>query len=82
MNITMPLEKYQALLRRAGIDFTDCAFDRGEKCAALTEKKCLNCRFFKTKEELAAGREKAYDHVQHLPNRAALVEKYGIWRQE
>lgn len=37
-----------------------CAFDKGEKiCGALREKECEKCSFYKTPEELAAGRERA-----------------------
>lgn len=48
----------------------DCAFydeDRGEiRCNALGEMKCLGCRFYKTKEELKEGREKAAKKVAQL----------------
>ena len=36
-----------------------CVFDMGEKCFALTEKKCKGCKFCKTKEELKNGRDQA-----------------------
>lgn len=37
-----------------------CAFDKGEKiCGALREKDCEKCSFYKTKKELALGRESA-----------------------
>ena len=28
-----------------------CCFDKGEKCSALRQKDCGNCRFRKTEEE-------------------------------
>ena len=44
-----------------------CAFDlEKRKCAALTEKKCEGCKFFKTKEELEAGREKAMNRLMSM----------------
>lgn len=44
-----------------------CAFDEGKKkCRALTKKECKGCRFFKTEEELAAGREKAEERIKSL----------------
>ena len=43
-----------------------CAFDRGKKCFALTTKKCNGCNFYKTKEQLKEGREKATDRLMTL----------------
>jgi hypothetical protein len=44
-----------------------CAFDFGKRrCYALNVKKCEGCRFFKTEEELKAGREKATDRLMTL----------------
>lgn len=43
-----------------------CAFDREEKCAVLKEKLCFGCSFYKTKEELKEGREKAAKKVSQL----------------
>lgn len=43
-----------------------CAFDLGKRCHAMTEKKCDGCKFFKTKEQLKAGREKATDRLMTL----------------
>ena len=43
-----------------------CAFDLGEKCAAMTERKCPGCHFFKTQEELKEGRDKAAKRVASL----------------
>ena len=44
-----------------------CAFDEGAKCSALTCKQCDGCAFFKTPEQLAAGRKAADDHIDSLP---------------
>ena len=44
-----------------------CAFDNEDKCKALTEKKCLGCKFRKTEEELQSGREKARGRLESLP---------------
>lgn len=43
-----------------------CVFDMGDKCKAMTKKKCLCCHFQKTAEELEAGREKAAKKVSQL----------------
>ena len=45
-----------------------CAFDRGnDTCSALTEQDCMNCRFFKTEEEVKAGRKRARERIFELP---------------
>lgn len=44
-----------------------CAFDRGTLCTALSEKKCHKCSFRKTQEELDAGRERAEQRINTLP---------------
>jgi hypothetical protein len=55
-----------------------CAFDREEKCSALKEKRCEGCRFFKSKEKLAEGREKAEQRIRTLPVRMRkhIFDKY------
>lgn len=45
----------------------ECAFDRGRKCSALTEKHCDFCHFRKTQEELESGRIRAAERVNSLP---------------
>ena len=37
----------------------DCYFDRGQRCDALTVKKCEGCTFRKTEQEYNAGIERA-----------------------
>ena len=45
-----------------------CAFDKGSNiCGALREKVCKNCSFYKTKKELASGREAADKRLINLP---------------
>ena len=44
----------------------NCAFFDEDGCNALKEMKCFGCRFFKTKEELKEGREKAAMKVAQL----------------
>lgn len=48
-----------------------CAFDLGKRCHAMTTKKCDDCKFYKTKEQLKEGREKATDRLITL-DRALL----------
>lgn len=43
-----------------------CVFDEEDKCRALNEKDCDGCRFYKTKEELTEGREKAAERIAQL----------------
>lgn len=50
----------------------NCYFDRGEKCSALTEKKCKGCRFRKTEEEFKHGRKKAMIRIRSLPSEQQL----------
>lgn len=55
-----------------------CAFDREEKCTALTVKECEKCTFRKSKDELNEGRERAKDLLERLPReqREAIYDKY------
>lgn len=55
-----------------------CAFDRGLECAALKDKVCIGCSFFKTKEDLMEGREKAAMKVAEIEptHRRNIREKY------
>ena len=76
MNITISIEEYNDLLQKAGLLTTKCAFDKGNKCAALTCKMCAGCRFRKTKQELDSGRRKARKRISTLPNRDGIKEKY------
>lgn len=43
-----------------------CAFEGENRCNALNEKKCIRCKFYKTKEELQEGRAKAAKKVAQL----------------
>ena len=45
----------------------ECAFYRDKTCAALKQKKCKGCRFFKTEEQLEEGRNRAKERVMKLP---------------
>ena len=58
----------------------ECAFDRGEECAALKYKECKGCHFRKTKEELEEGREKARKRIESMPfvEREHIKQKYQI----
>ena len=47
----------------------NCVFDGGERCSALKEKCCEECRFRKTNEELIEGREKAKARLKTLPEK-------------
>ena len=47
----------------------NCAFSREDGCSALTVKQCINgkpCSFFKTRQELEAGRAKAAARLAQL----------------
>lgn len=69
-----------------------CAFDRTVYCLALMEKRCRGCSFFKTPEELDAGREKADDRISKLPEEQQeyIRKKYrafcnvsaSIWKEQ
>lgn len=64
-----------------------CVFDHGIKCVALTEKRCEDCRFRKTKKEAEAGRKKAKKRINSLPeeHQKYIREKYygkgKLWEQ-
>lgn len=56
-----------------------CAFDVKEgECAVLNEKSCEKCRFFKSREKLLEGREKAEKRVKRLPKELQhyIYDKY------
>lgn len=45
----------------------NCAFNKGEnECSALKFKACEGCSFYKTKEALFDGREKANRRIDRL----------------
>lgn len=79
MNITISLEEYNELRKKAGLLNPECVFDKGnDKCSALTAKMCAGCRFRKTKRELDAGRQKAIERIGTLPNRDQINKKYRL----
>lgn len=41
----------------------DCVFDNGANCSALICKECAGCTFFKTREQLLAGRKAAENRI-------------------
>lgn len=45
----------------------DCAFEKVGGCIALKDKQCFCCHFFKTREELEEGRDKARLRINELP---------------
>ena len=44
-----------------------CAFDKGAGCAALREKQCDGCSFYKTQAQIAEGRKRAEERIASLP---------------
>ena len=62
-----------------------CAFEKGNSCTALREKKCKFCTFRKTTEELISGRLKAIERIESLPTpkRHYIVHTYHKqWRED
>lgn len=60
-----------------------CVFDKGRKCTILCEKNCEKCSFRKTAAELDAGREKARERLEGLPEdqyNAIQKKYYGLRR--
>lgn len=57
---------------------SNCVFDNEDKCRALNEKDCIGCSFYKTKEQLIEGREKAEMRVSQLEPelRQHFIHKY------
>ena len=56
----------------------NCVFNVSfSRCGALTTKRCKDCGFCKTREQLEEGRARAKQRVSSLPNAERLVEKYG-----
>ena len=45
-----------------------CVFDKGMGCAALREKQCHECSFYKTQAQLTEGRKKADERIASLPS--------------
>lgn len=62
----------------------ECVFNWGRKCTALTQKNCESCRFRKTREELEAGRQRAQERVNSLPEdqQAHIRRKYNQKQEE
>jgi hypothetical protein len=61
---------------------TDCFGYEEGKCNVLKDymvKNCEGCRFYKTKEQIFRGREKAKTRINMLDRekRMHIVEKYG-----
>ncbi len=46
---------------------TECAFNKNSGCSALHREDCEGCTFFKTQEQLSAGRAKAAEMIAALP---------------
>ena len=44
-----------------------CAFDKGAGCAALSEKQCDGCSFYKTQAQITEGRKRAEERIASLP---------------
>lgn len=58
-----------------------CVFENENgKCEALTKKKCDNCNFYKTPEQLKNGRMRAIDRLKAVGiyENALLVYKGNI----
>ena len=55
-----------------------CAFNKGNHCSILSEKKCNGCAFMKTEKQLAERRDKAWERINTLPEkvRAKINQKY------
>ena len=56
----------------------ECAFNKGYECSALNDMQCEGCAFFKTKDELVAGRLKFFARLPLLPKvqRTHIMETY------
>ena len=62
-----------------------CAFDQGKRsCAALNVKKCENCRFRKSNNELIEGRERAAARIKTFTKeyQAHIKSKYYSQREQ
>ena len=60
-----------------------CAFDGEDKCLVLSEKSCEKCSFFKSKQKLIEGREKAEKRIKSLSDKkqSVIYDKYYSKRQ-
>ena len=60
-----------------------CVFDNFRNCAALVEKRCTNCSFCKTKDQLALSRERVKSRINNLPEKQKkyILDKYYYGRQ-
>ena len=62
----------------------NCAFNKGNWCNALREQKCEGCAFYKTREELVEGRQRAMERINGLPKtkKYYIIHKYyKQWRR-
>ena len=60
--------------------FTDVGVKGAKGCAALTEKQCNNCAFFKTVEQKRIDDMKILKRLNSLDNATKMYisEKYGL----
>lgn len=63
-------------MRREKIMNNKCVFNIGNKCGALTTKKCEKCSFYKTAEELKNGRQKSLKRLDMIDGGVELFRKY------
>ena len=58
-----------------------CAFKVNDhRCAILTKKACMRCKFFKTPEEVAEAKKKAEARIENLPPemKKGIMYKYHL----
>lgn len=55
-----------------------CKFDQGEACAALSEKFCPGCRFYKSGQAWLKGMVKQWNRLNTLPleHQISIAAKY------
>jgi len=60
--------------------FADVGVKGAKGCAALTEKQCDNCPFFKTVEQKHIDDMKIFERLKSLDNvtKMHFFEKYGL----
>lgn len=61
------------------IEETCFALNSMGKCSALSETKCENCKFCKSKAQVERERKAAMARLKRISNGSYYLQKYHLW---